>query len=62
MTREEALSLFLDALDEWGCEDNDARATEIIAFMDSGCDLSAYEDRVLRLRVIQGGREGEPKG
>jgi hypothetical protein len=26
MTRAESLSLFLDALVEWGCEDNDERA------------------------------------
>ena len=26
MEKIEALSLFLDALDEWGCKDNDERA------------------------------------
>lgn len=56
MTRIEALSIFLDALDEWGCEDNDERAHEIIAFLDGGGDLSAYKDGP-RLTVIKGGKE-----
>lgn len=56
MEKFEALSLFLDALDEWGCEDNDERAAEIIAFLDGGCDLSAYKDGP-RLTVIKGGKE-----
>lgn len=60
MTRTESLSLFLDALDEWECEDNDERASEIIAFLDGGCDLSAYEDRP-RLTVINGGRDKEAR-
>lgn len=60
MTRTESLSHFLDALDEWGCEDNDQRAAEIIAFLDGGCDLSAYESRP-RLTVIQGGRSEEAR-
>ena len=38
-----ALSDFLDALDEWGCEDSLERAEAIIAFIDSGYDLSEYE-------------------
>lgn len=53
-TRSEALSLFLDALDEWGYEDNDERADEIIGFLDGGCDLSAYEERP-RFAIIKGG-------
>lgn len=56
LTRTEALSHFLDALDGWGCEDNDLRAKEIIEFLDGGCDLSEYEENRPELRVIQGGR------
>lgn len=41
----ELLSDFLDALDEWGCEDNTARAEHIAAFIADGFDLSAYEDK-----------------
>lgn len=59
MTRAQALTLFLDALDAWGCEDNNQRADEIIEFLDGGCDLSAYEDRPT-FRVIAGGREEQP--
>lgn len=55
MPRAEALSIFLDALDEWGCEDNDERAAAIIEFLDGGCDLSAYKDQPC-LTVIDGGR------
>lgn len=59
MTREQALAIFLGALDEWGCEDNEERATEIILFIDSGYDLlSEYEDRP-SFRLIKGGKEGE---
>jgi hypothetical protein len=58
MTRADCLSLFLDALDEWGCEDNDERADEIITFFDGGCDLSAYKDRP-HLKVINGGKAQE---
>jgi len=47
----EKLSLFLDALDEWGCEDNDARAREIADFIAGGFDLSEYEDRP-RLTIV----------
>lgn len=36
------LSLFLDALDEWGCDDKEERAKAILDFQNSGCDLSAY--------------------
>lgn len=60
LTEAQALSLFLEALDEWGCEDNDERARIILDFPAE--DLSAYEDRV-RLAVIDGGRaalEQEP--
>lgn len=52
--RIEWLDAFLGALDEWGCED-DERAEAIIDFIDSGYDLSEYEDRA-KLRVITGGR------
>ena len=50
------LSDFLDALDEWGCEDNDERAEAIAEFAVGGFDLSAYEEGRPELRVIQGGR------
>jgi len=36
--------------------DNDEWAAEIIAFIDGGCDLSAYKDGP-RLTVIKGGKE-----
>lgn len=39
---EEKLSSFLDALDEWGCEDNGERAEHIIEFQRTGYDLDAY--------------------
>lgn len=58
MTREQALAIFLGALDEWGCEDNEERATEIVRFIDGGCDLSEYEDKP-SFRLIKGGKEGE---
>jgi len=47
----EKLSLFLDALDEWGCDDNDARAKAIADFIAGGFDLSEYEDRP-RLELV----------
>lgn len=39
---QEKLSDFLDALDEWGCDDNDERAEQIIEFQRTGYDLDAY--------------------
>lgn len=39
---EQKLSEFLDALDEWGCEDNTERAEQIIEFQRTGYDLDAY--------------------
>lgn len=41
----ERLSMFLDALDEWGCSSNDERAKEIMKFLSSGADLSNYEEK-----------------
>ncbi|MCO5734091.1 hypothetical protein [Rhizobium sp. SSA_523] len=38
------LSVFLEALSEWGCISNDERAVEILKFQQSGYDLSAYEE------------------
>lgn len=38
------LSVFLEALPEWGCISNDERAVEILKFQQSGYDLSAYEE------------------
>ncbi len=38
----EKLSSFLDALDEWGCDDNGERAEHIIEFQRTGYDLDAY--------------------
>jgi hypothetical protein len=61
MRRAEALSIFLDALDEWGCEDNASKATEIIAFLDGGCDLSMYRDRP-SFQVIQGALARQKEG
>lgn len=43
-TLEDKLASFLDALDEWGCEDNLERAKQIIEFQRTGYDLSEYED------------------
>lgn len=54
MTREQALTVFLGALDEWGCDDNEERARLIIRFLDGGCDLSEYEDRPT-FRLVNGG-------
>lgn len=39
---DQKLSDFLDALDEWGCEDNAERAQQIIDFQRTGYDLDAY--------------------
>ena len=39
---EEKLSDFLEALDEWGCDDNAERAREILEFQRTGYDLDAY--------------------
>lgn len=39
---EQKLSDLLDALDEWGCEDNLKRATAILDFQRCGYDLSEY--------------------
>lgn len=41
---EQKLAHFLDALDEWGCEDNLERAKQILEFQRHGYDLSEYED------------------
>jgi hypothetical protein len=38
------IAIFLDALDEWGCDDNEERAKAIIEFQKSGYDLSAYRE------------------
>lgn len=38
------LSAFLEALDEWGCVDNQDRAKEILEFQKGGYDLSAYRE------------------
>ncbi|MGV2049052.1 hypothetical protein ACQZ48_03095 [Agrobacterium sp. 22-209-1] len=52
---EQKLADFLDALDEWGCNDNLERAKEILDFQRCGCDLSEYVehdegDRPLRAK------------
>lgn len=41
---EQKLADFLDALDEWGCEDNLDRAKHILEFQRHGYDLSEYDD------------------
>lgn len=41
-TLEQKLSNFLDALDEWGCDDNMERATAILDFQRCGYDLAEY--------------------
>lgn len=38
------LADFLDALDEWGCDDNLERANSIADFIADGFDLTAYEE------------------
>lgn len=40
----ELLSHFLEALDEWGCDDNMDRANHIADFIAGGFDLTAYEE------------------
>lgn len=50
----ELLSHFLDALDEWGCDDNLQRASEIADFIAGGFDLTAYEEE-RPLRIVQEG-------
>jgi hypothetical protein len=47
-TLDEKLSEFLDALDEWGCDDNLARARHILEFQRHGYDLSEYEEHPFR--------------
>lgn len=39
---EQKLGDFLDALDEWGCQDNAERAQAILEFQRTGYDLDAY--------------------
>jgi hypothetical protein len=39
------LADFLDALDEWGCDDNLDRAKQILDFQRCGYDLSEYRDQ-----------------
>jgi hypothetical protein len=39
---EEKLAHFLDALDEWGCDDNLERAKAILEFQRCGYDLEEY--------------------
>lgn len=56
------LSHYLDALDEWGCEDNEERAKELAEFMAGGFDLSSYEEDRPDLRVIDGGLSPTPPG
>lgn len=43
----DALAAFLEALDEWGCTDNEQRAKEVADFIRGGCNMSAYEERDL---------------
>lgn len=40
----EKLAAFLDALGEWGCQDNFERSKQIIDFQKTGYDLSEYVD------------------
>jgi hypothetical protein len=42
MSLEQKLASFLDALDEWGCDDNLDRAEHILEFQRHGYDLSEY--------------------
>lgn len=46
MNREQIklLADFLEALDEWGCDDNLMRASQIADFIAGGFDLTAYEE------------------
>jgi hypothetical protein len=41
-TLEQKLCLFLEALDEWDCDDNLERAKAILDFQRCGYDLSEY--------------------
>lgn len=43
-TLEQKLSLFLDALDTWDCDDNTERAKAILDFQRCGYDLSEYAE------------------
>ena len=56
----EMLADFMDAMDEWGCDDNQSRAQSIADFIASGFDLTEYENGRTALRVIQGGKEEKP--
>lgn len=47
-TIEQKLADFLDALDEWGCNDNLERAKQILEFQRHGYDLSEYEENPSR--------------
>lgn len=48
---EQKLADFLDALDEWGCEDNLDRAKHILEFQRHGYDLSEYlEEQPIRAK------------
>lgn len=54
-TLEQKLSDFLDALDDWDCDDNMERAKAILDFQRCGYDLSEYaehndDDGPLRLK------------
>jgi len=42
LTIEQKLWGFLDALDEWGCDDNLERAKQILDFQRNGYDLEEY--------------------
>ncbi len=57
MTPVEALAIFLDALDQWECEDNAERARSILDFIRSGYDLSEWDESRPRFTIINGGRE-----
>lgn len=41
---EQLLAAFLEALDEWGCDDHGERAKQILDFQRGGDDLSAYKE------------------
>lgn len=47
----EKLAAFLDALDEWGCDDNLKRAEQILEFQRHGYDLSEYEESPARAKL-----------
>lgn len=42
LDRLEEIEGFLDALDEWGCEEDEARQLEIAAFLQSPIGLTQY--------------------